>query len=441
MKIFISITFTVLLVCLFNSCHSEVVFPGNSLGLGLKAYSCTEAWIEIQVGNNDKTANIYLQKDGQTIQTIRVSQSDSVIYFDDLIPNSSCRFDALTYVDGKELKSNSLIFTTLDTTAHNLLTGQTFSFGEHSASALYDAAIIDENNIWTVGEIYMNDSTGNPDLKKYNALKWNGSNWDMLRIPFTYQGTDYNTIKSVYAFGADDIWFAGNDVIWWNGSEFKLVTVPPDVWGSYQINKIWGRSSNDLYIIGSKGSIACYNGNNWSKIESGTTSDLINIWGSQNENTIWICGVNNDYGISTLLKIKNGVAGIIFEGYSNTKSNGYYVGPVSSLWSDNDYRVFLMNWSGICLQRNTDKLFLEKQIAAFSNMGLGMDGSSYNNVFTCGQRLLGHWNGISFMEYQELITPQRTLMSINTKSNIVCSVGLDYNGPVYSNAVIILGRQ
>ncbi|MDY0083785.1 MAG: hypothetical protein RBR74_11440, partial [Ignavibacteriaceae bacterium] len=439
MKIFISITFAVLLICLFNSCHSEVVFPGPSLGLGLKAYSCTEAWIEIQVGNNDKTANIYLQKDGQTIQTIRVSQSDSVIYFDDLIPNSSCRFDALTYVDGKELKSNSLIFTTLDTTAHNLLTWQTFSFGEHSTSALYDAAIIDENNIWTVGEIYMNDSTGNPDLKKYNALKWNGSNWDMLRIPFTYQGTDYNTIKSVYAFSADDIWFAGNNVIWWNGSEFKTVTVPPDVWGSYQINKIWGRSSNNLYIIGSKGSIACYNGNSWSKIESGTTSDLINIWGSQNENTIWICGVNNDYGISTLLKIKNGVAGIIFEGYSNTKSNGYYVGPVSSLWSDNDYRVFLMNWSGICLQKNSDKLFLEKQIAAFSNMGLGMDGSSYNNVFTCGQRLLGHWNGISFMEYKELITPQRTLMSINTRSSIVCSVGLDYNGPVYSNAVIILG--
>jgi len=196
-----------------------------------------------------------------------------------------------------------------------------------------------------------------------------------------------------------------------------------------------------LYIIGSKGSIAHFNGSDWSKIESGTTSNLIDIWGTQEGNTIWICGVNNDYGISTLLKIKDGISEVIFEGSSNTKSNGYYVGPVSSLWSDNDYRVFLMNWGGICLQKNSDKLFLEKRIAAFGNMGLGMDGSSYNNVFTCGQRLIGHWNGVNFSEYQELQTPQRTLMSINVKSDIICSVGFDYNGPVYSNAVIILGRQ
>lgn len=57
-----------------------------------------------------------------------------------------------------------------------------------------------------------------------------------------------------------------------------------------------------------------------------------------------------------------------------------------------------------------------------------MDGSSYNNVFTCGQRLLGHWNGVNFSEYQELQTPQRTLTSINVKSDIICSVGFDYNG-------------
>lgn len=440
MKIFFPIAFFASLIFLFNSCHTEVVFPGPSLGLGLRAYSCTEVWIEIQVGNNDKTANIYLKKDGQTIQTINMGQSDSVIYFDDLLPNTTYQFDALTYIDGKELNSNPIIFTTLDTTSHNL-TWQTFSFGKHNLSTLYDLAIINENNIWAVGEIYMNDSLGNPDLKIYNALKWNGSDWDMLRIPLTYQGTDYNPLQSVCAFSADDIWLCGNNVIHWNGSEFKPETIPSDIWGSYQINKVWGRSSSDLYIIGSKGSIAYFNGSNWSKIESGTTSNLIDIWGTQEGNTIWICGVNNDYGISTLLKIKDGVSEIIFEGSSNTKSNGYYVGPVSSLWSDNDYRVFLMNWGGICLQENSDKLFLEKQIAAFSSMGLGMDGSSYNNVFTCGQKLLGHWNGINFSEYQELQTPHRTLTSINVKSDIICSVGFDYNGPVYSNAVIILGRQ
>lgn len=440
MKIFAGFVILISLGYCLISCHSQVVFPDSALGLGLKAHTCTEAWIEIQIGNNDKTSNIYLKKNGQIIKTINIGQSDSVIYFDDLLPNTSYRFDAFTYVDGKELNSNPLIFTTLDTTSHNLI-WQTFIVGEHSRSVLNDAAVIDENNIWAVGEIYTNDSLGSPDFEMYNALNWNGSSWEMYKIPYTYQGSDYYPIQSVCAFNANDIWFGGNGIIHWNGTEFKPVTIPNGIWGPYQINKIWGSSNNDLYVAGGKGSIAYFNGNSWSKIESGTTSNLIDIRGTQDGKTIWICGVNNDHGVSTLLKIKNSISQIIFEGSSNTRNNGYYVGPISSLWCDNDYRVFLMNWSGICLQRNSDKLFLEKQIAAFSSMGLRIDGSSYNNVFTCGQRLLGHWNGISFKEYQELSTPQRILMSVNTKSDIMCSVGLDYNGPVYSNAVIIIGRK
>ena len=46
-----------------------------------------------------------------------------------------------------------------DTTSHNF-TWQTFTFGEHSSSTLYDVAIINDSSIWAVGEIYMNDSLG-----------------------------------------------------------------------------------------------------------------------------------------------------------------------------------------------------------------------------------------------------------------------------------------
>ncbi len=62
----------------------------------------------------------------------------------------------------------------MDTTSHNF-TWQTFTFGEHSTSTLYDVAIIDENNIWAVGEIYMNDSLGNPDPIFITLLQWNGT--------------------------------------------------------------------------------------------------------------------------------------------------------------------------------------------------------------------------------------------------------------------------
>ena len=45
-------------------------------------------------------------------------------------------------------------------------------------------ANIDENNIWAVGEIYMLDSLGNHDPHAYNAVHWDGLNWEMLRIFF-----------------------------------------------------------------------------------------------------------------------------------------------------------------------------------------------------------------------------------------------------------------
>ena len=80
---------------------------------------------------------------------------------------------------------------TIDTTSHNF-TFQTWTFGEHSSSTLYDAAIIDDNNIWAVGEIYLNDSTGQPDPQPYAAAHWNGTEWKLMKVSYH----DYNqTVK------------------------------------------------------------------------------------------------------------------------------------------------------------------------------------------------------------------------------------------------------
>src|SRR5574338_371387 len=200
MKLILVSVLVLVVLFLSFSCNEGYDFSQASLGLGLRDYSCTEAWIEVQIGSNDKTADIYIKKNDEIIKTIRIAQSDSLFYFDSLQPNTAYKFDAVTYEDGKEVKSNPVTFTTLDTTSHNF-TWQTFEFGQHSSSILYDVAIIDENNIWAVGEIYMNDSLGNSDSKRYNAVIWDGTKWSVIRIPYNYQGADfYNPIQSVFAF-------------------------------------------------------------------------------------------------------------------------------------------------------------------------------------------------------------------------------------------------
>ena len=73
-----------------------------------------------------------------------------------------------------------------DTTSHNF-TWQSWTFGEIGTSRLYDVAIVDENNIWAVGEIYLLDSLGQPDPRAYNALHWDGIKFEIERIPYYYQ--------------------------------------------------------------------------------------------------------------------------------------------------------------------------------------------------------------------------------------------------------------
>ena len=427
---------------LFNSCHERgPLFPPPALGLGLRDFSCTEAWIEVQVGNNDKTANIYIKKDDEIIKTITLGQSDSIFYFDNLLPNTSYKFDAVTYDDGTEIKSNPVTFTTLDTTSHHFA-WQTFTFGEHQHSTLHDVTIINENNIWAVGEIYMNDSLGNPDIVPYNAIHWDGNEWKLIRIPTkTFSGSTFSSqINTIFSFSESNIWtfsIAGSYSNW-NGSNWVTEFVNERDGSG---NRYWGINMSNLFLACSNGGISLYNGTNWQKIESETNVNLFDLWGTSGGKTIWTCGYSDDYANSALLRIKDDVVEKIFEGSSNDQSNGYYVGPISGVWSDNEYRIFMMNGGGIYTQKNSSTFFLEKEIARFSHFGYGIDGTRSNNIFACGSRFVGHWNGSSYVEYLEIFNQSITFYNINTYSDLVVAVGSDHNSAISSKAVVVIGRR
>ena len=114
---------------------------------------------------------------------------DTVLYIDSLLPNQTYNYQAVLSTD-TTIKSEKVTAQTLTPTSHNF-TWQTYEFGQHSSSVLYDVAIIDENNIWAVGEIYMNDSLGNADPTLYNLIKWNGTQWKPERVYYNYQGSDF----------------------------------------------------------------------------------------------------------------------------------------------------------------------------------------------------------------------------------------------------------
>jgi len=310
---------TVFLLLFFFSCNSVEPPPLEEkpiLTLKLEDVSCAEAWITITTTNLSLPTAITLKQNDTVILNFNLNNSDTLFYIDSLLPNQTYTFQSLNQqVNQSEIKSNKLQVTTMDTTSHNF-TWQTFTFGNtnNGSSILFDVAVIDENNIWAVGEIYTLDSLGNPDPTRFNAAVWSGNYWLIKRIPYYYQGQPfYNPIQSIFAFSENDIWFCGNGVIHWDGNNFVPISIPISVWGSYQMNKVWGTSSSDLYILGNAGNIAHYNGINWEKIESGTTTDINDVWGINNSvanSSLVLCTVSSRYhlGDYKLLSISGNAA-------------------------------------------------------------------------------------------------------------------------------------
>ncbi len=150
--------------------------PGDQpkINLTLADTSCTEVWLRLTTKNVNPPAEVTLKQDDSVTHSINLNSADTLLYVDSLLPNHTYKFQSVIKSISKS--SNSLTVTTMDTISHDY-TWQMFSFGDPAAgsSELNDVAIIDENNIWAVGEIYLLDSTGVPDPNAYNAVHWDGS--------------------------------------------------------------------------------------------------------------------------------------------------------------------------------------------------------------------------------------------------------------------------
>ena len=429
---------------LLKSCDTTDPPPPNgekpTLELKLEDASCTEAWIELTTTNLQLPATLTLKQtdpSGNTkSQILNINTKDSLLYVDSLLPNTNYQYQASSIEN--QVSSNELSVTTMDTTSHDF-TWQVFTFGEHSHSRLNDVAIVG-NEIWAVGEIFMNDSLGQPDSQPYGIAIWDGQNWELKKI---FHSTNIPvTPRGILVISPNEIYLAAGSIFRWDGISSTVVMVfsrfsLPDP--NATIEKLWGSSSTSIFGVGNVGSIVNYNGTGWSRIASGTDVDLKDVWGTP-DGAIWACGYSGDYAISTLLKISGQQVEKIYEGFSSNQNNGYYVGPMSGVWGTENIRIYLMNWSGIYIQANSSNLFLEKEIAKFSDVGFGIDGTDDNNIFSCGEGFVGHWNGIGFAEYPELYRDHRKFYGVSAKGSKVCVVGSDYNSFIYSQAVIALSK-
>ena len=225
---------------------------------------------------------------------------------------------------------------------------------------------------------------------------------------------------------------------------YSNVEINSNAWGPFEMNKAWGNSPDNVYVIGDSGSIAHYDNGTWQKLESGTDVDLLDIWGSSDGN-VWTCGWT-DFKPTVLIRIENQRVVKVFESRNNLFSYDpcFLTGAFYSVWSDEFNRLYILTWYDLyrCEDINCRqvKSFWGQNYLEWASYSIR--GSSINNIVTVGQYgRIWHFNGVSWRFFEELVQPTDRLRSVSVKNDLVVSVGYRYLNAIEQFGLIYLGRK
>ncbi len=404
-----------------------VVIP--SLGLAEDDAHCTEAWLKLTSEDIEFPAELILRQynpsgDSLSFQ-FSLTTDDTLFYIDSLLPGKGYSFMAwFTATDSLHPPSNKLSVTTMDTTSHDFTFDMLTFGGETGSSSLRDVAIIDENNIWAVGEIFIED-TNSLGYKKYNAVHWDGNSWSLEQIYFRGECSlvEYPLLKSIWAIDSENILITNGGAIGWFDGHTVSLDCGMNSLLNGAVNEIWASDEDNIYLVGNDGAIVYYDGSLWQKIESGTELNINDIWGDYNEKTReWeILAVASNILQSydkEVLKIQGSKVSLISkEGIDWT---------LSSVWFKPDIKYYAIG-SGIY-----EKKYLENLIWKYDSNNRITDyhvysirGNNINDILIAGAFCeILHFNGKSWISYQ---------------NNIGVLSGVYYSVDLYEDILVAVG--
>jgi len=421
------------LFLLFNGCernHLSLVALGERPRLETLEVGVTEAWLKVKVATANAGQELHLYRDGTLVLT-QPLPSDTTVMADSLQPKQTYRFRAELWVGNEKLyTSPPLTITTLDTTSDNFQWEINTFGGGAGSSFLQDVAIINENDIWAVGEIHTAqtdtyDSLGNWQ-PPFNAVHWNGVKWELKRIPAvtSFGSITKGKINAVFAFNSNNVWFFSDagSFAHWNGKNWESEFVSQRFGG---INKIWGSSPTDIFFVGTNGNITHYDGQGWQKIESGTDMPIMDIWGSPVDNS------GNFYVLAMASLFLQAPAPKLLQIAGNQVIPRYL--PVTnsllSVWFHSPRKVFVC---GGGLHYGVNNLW--KRVHELPDIFLKrVRGNGLNDIWVVGDfGIAAHFNGLHWKTHPELSLGNGNDDCMAVKGKLTVAVGWQRG-----NAVIV----
>ena len=320
------------------------------------------------------------------------------------------------------------IITPPETTSHNFTwTIDTFGIGGRGSSYLLDVAIVNENDIWAVGEIHTAETDTFDSLANwvppFNAVHWNGQQWELVRF-IKQDGNVILPIRGILHIDWSHAWLAAGSIYFWNGNSNKRadLSYQRDITTGELVQRLWGASNSSIYGVGSEGIVVHYDGSDWQKLNSGTTVDIQDIWGAMNPKS-------GEYEIlavasfgpfppqaKQLLSIQETNVTIVPDSGLALSLSGIWFVPGEIYYVVGD-GVFHTEEIGQFWQSDTTHPLLYK---------VGVRGNAANDIFITGSfGLVSHYNGSTWHHYtgNELPNISGGYGKASLKLNCLATVG------------------
>lgn len=406
--------------------------------------SVTEAFIAVNTSVFSKGEIIEISRYDKPALSFISTGHDTIIMDTNLSQNTTYSYSARATLRGHTAgASNQITLTTLSPSSHTI-TWQLYEFGDFSINELWDVTIVDENDIWAVGEITLTADNVN-GFEKRNLVHWDGQNCTMSLVytkdylgPGTISDSSIGVLTSILSFSKDNIWISDfANLNKWDGSEFiHKVLFSKGISGSYnsQVYHIGGTDEDNIYCVGAYGTIMHYKGNGrWNKLSTGTDACIDDIWPYRDILTgdyRYLCPVTNIFsgGERMVLEV---------DSRDNVHERSWLSDQrIASMWTRNGFPIFACG-DGIYSNKRGHWESIHNDYPYYTNM---IRGNGLNDIFVGGDfGLLTHYNGIGWHVYTEFLYPVISIInSIDVKGNTIAVAG---TGNRSSKAVLLIGKR
>jgi hypothetical protein len=261
--------------------------------------------------------------------------------------------------------------------------------------------------------------------------KWDGVKWTDVSPAYNGSLSGELSGSTMFAFSEKDYWLTYGGLIFHSDGRTAVPYSFSSSTISGPLHSSWGTSSANMYSVGDGGTILHFDGTNWTRMVSGTTKKLQNVWGTDNQH-IWAAGWDVNHAISELLRYD----GISWREESlETNGEGYKWG-LGSIWACDSAGTCVAFSSGSQLFRKTSLAeWREDDSDRIGNrgsdggyIGVTVRGNSPNDLIVGGNwGFLSHWNGKSWHVYPDFYDYTNNSFGIGAlsmKDNSICVVGL-----------------